>query len=410
MTKAISVKSEIGRLEKVLVHRPGGELARIIPEAMGELLFDDIPHLSTAQKDHDSFVEVLRTQGVDVLYMADLAAAALRDNDEAKTLFVSELMDQSDFSEGYKDALVAYFMGLGEDEIVRKAIEGITLNELGYGLFGGGLSRLKSPEAQFILYPMPNLYFQRDPMASIGNGVAISHMHYPVRNRETIFAKYIFRYHPDFKDNTKFYYKKHWPFAIEGGDILNLSDKVLAIGISERTHPSAIDTLAKTIFSDEDATIDTILAMEIPKKHNCMHLDTIFTQIDHNKFLNYENIMLNIPTFYILKKTEHGKFVVEESRRFLGEVLQRYLELDSVNLIPLGGGDSIAAAREQWNAAANTLAVAPGVVICYDRNDITNQSLRDSGVTVLQIPSSELSRGRGGPRCMSMPLIREGVK
>ncbi|MDR2168378.1 MAG: arginine deiminase [Clostridiales bacterium] len=408
MDKAIQVKSEIGQLRQVLVHRPGAELSGVIPDARADLLFDDTPHLAMAQKEHDAFVEVLREQGVTVFYTADLAARALESRGDVKAKFVSELIDESGVFVGrYKEALSEYFMGLGEDELIEKAACGVSLTDVGFGLFGAGLSRLKSPESQFITRPMPNLYFARDPMATIGNGVAISHMRYPARNRETIFTKFIFEHHPDFKGKTKFYYKKHWPFSLEGGDILNLSANVVAVGISQRTYPAAIDALAQVIFSDAEAEINTILAFEIPKQHNCMHLDTIFTNVDHGKFLIYENIMLNLPSAYVLRRREAGEFSVEVSPLPLAQLLAKELELDNVKLIPCGGNAAATAAREQWNAAANTLAIAPGVVICYNRNDITNKILRENGVEVLEIPSSELSRGRGGPRCMSMPLIRD---
>jgi arginine deiminase len=165
--------------------------------------------------------------------------------------------------------------------------------------------------------------------------------------------------------------------------------------------------LAHSIFADPDARIDTILAFEIPKQHNCMHLDTIFTRVDHDKFLLYTDIMLKIPPVYVLSKTEPGEFKVKACDMPLKDLLEKYLNIDKAELIPCGGNDALAAAREQWNAAANTLALAPGVVICYNRNEISNNLLREKGVTVLEIPSSELSRGRGGPRCMSMPIIRD---
>jgi len=403
---AIQVGSEIGKLRQVLVHRPGLELSRVTPETMNEHLFDDILYLEQAQRDHDFFVETLQSEGAQVLYLTELASTALLSSRDAKEAFVSDLIDQSGFSALYKDELTRYFLSMSEGEIVQKVICGVTLEDFGIASFGGGLSRHKSPEG---MYPMPNLYFQRDPMATIGAGVAMSSMFFPIRNRETIFSKYIFKYHPDFKGKVKYYYEVDWPFSIEGGDILNLSENVLGIGISERTCPAAIDTLAKTIFSDETAKVHTVLAFEIPKKHNCMHLDTVFTQVDHGKFLQYSDIMERIPYVYVLKKTGHGTFDVEKCRLTLEELLRKHLELDKITLIPLGGGCTITAAREQWNAAANTLAIAPGKVISYDRNETSQRLLEEAGVTVLNIPSGELARGRGGPRCMSMPLIREDV-
>ena len=410
MSGALAVKSEIGRLRKVLLHRPGEELSRIIPETMEDLLFDEIPHLTVAQAEHDAFANALRKEGVEVVYTADLAAAAIKSSEEAKREFVNELVaDSGVFVGKYKDALVEYFLSFDEENIIKKAMHGLTLAEVGTNIFGASkrLGALKPTEVQFITHPMPNLYFARDPMATIGNGVAISHMRYAARNRETIFTKYIFRHHPDYAFKTKFYYKKHWAFPLEGGDILNLSDKVLAIGVSQRTYPGAIEFLAQSIFADEEATIDTILLFEIPKERFCMHLDTIFTQIDHDKFVLYAQTMLNIRPHHAIKKQADGGFAVETSDLPLDKFLAKHLGLDRVELIPCGGDDPLAAAREQWNDAANTLAVAPGVIVCYNRNEITNEILRQKGIAVLEVPSAELSRGRGGPRCMSMPLVRD---
>ncbi|MCL2575816.1 MAG: arginine deiminase [Defluviitaleaceae bacterium] len=410
MNNALSVKSEIGKLRKVLLHRPSEELSRIIPDTMEDLLFDEIPHLTVARAEHDVFADVLRGQGVEVVYTADLATQALKSNVKVKYDFVSELVaDSGVFVGKYKDALVEYFLGFDEETIIKKAMHGLTLAEVGADIFGKDkkLGALKPSEMQFITHPMPNLYFARDPMATIGNGVAISHMRFAARNRETIFTKYIFRHHPDYAYKTKFYYKKHWAFPLEGGDILNLSDKVLAIGVSQRTYPAAIEFLAQSIFADDEATIDTILVFQIPNERFCMHLDTIFTQVDHNKFVLYAETMLNIRPHHVIKKKEGGDYAVEECDLPLDKFLAKYLELDTVELIRCGGNDSLAAAREQWNDAANTLAVAPGVVVCYNRNEITNEIMRNKGITVLEVPSAELSRGRGGPRCMSMPLIRE---
>lgn len=409
METAIRVQSEIGKLKKVLVHRPGRELERVTPELMNQLLFDDIMYLPAAQADHDKFVEILRGEGVEVLYVTGLIAQTLKVSDAVKVEFVEELVKQCGYTQTHNLALKKHLSDMTEEEIVKHAIEGITLEEFGKGDFGAGLSMLKSPDAKFVITPMPNLYFQRDPMMSIGDGTALSRMYYPARNRETIFAKFIFKYHPDFAGKIKYYYNEDIPHSIEGGDVLNLSEKVLAIGISERTSPSAIDALAKTIFSDDLASIDTIIAIEIPKQHNCMHLDTVFTQVDKDKFLCYGATMFNLQHVYVLKKTGKGIFNVEICKLPLDELLAKNLGFDKVTLIPLGGSDTITSAREQWGAAANTLALAPGKVISYDRNPKTQKLLEENGIHVLNIPSAELARGRGGPRCMSMPLYRDDV-
>jgi len=404
---AIQVKSEIGKLKKVLLHRPGMELEQLSPGSLEDLLFDDIPYLEVAQQEHDTFANVLRDNGVEVLYLADLAVQALRVDAEIKAKFVDELIQQSgDIAMHYHTQLTEYFSEMDEAAIVEQAMVGLTTTQFNphdMGPFG----RLVSPDSDFIIHPMPNLYFTRDPFASIGNRVAQSHMKYPTRHRETIFNKYIFRYHPDFADKAKFYYKNHWPFSIEGGDILNLSEKVIAVGLSQRTRSEAIEILAKNIFRDEESTIETVLVFEIPSVRAYMHLDTVFTQVSEDKFTIYAGIQKDIQVYALKKTAQNGDYIAEAYKAPLDQILAQYLGVDKVTLINCGGLDSVASAREQWNDAANTLAIAPGVVICYNRNNITNRRLREEGITVLEVPSSELSRGRGGPRCMSMPLLRE---
>jgi len=411
MSKAINVKSEVGRLDKVLLHRPGSELERITPDNREDMLVEDVLFLTNARKEHDAFAKTLQERGIEVVYLAELTASALATSDDAKFGFIDDLINQSGVFEGkYRGELVEHMHNLACGEVIDIAMAGLTVEEFGFG--AGGLSRhMGRGESPFIIHPMPNLYFTRDPFCSIGNGVAISHMWSQVRNRETIFGKYIFAHHPDFVGQVDFnYYERHWSSYIEGGDILNLSPKVLAIGISQRTSADAIELLAKKIFSDANAEIRHILVFEIPKQRKCMHLDTVFTMIDKNKFLLYENIMENLRHAWVLgKKSNHGDFEVQDlTGKPLKKILEDYLGLDEAIIIRCGGNNPIAADREQWNDAANTLALAPGVVVTYDRNPVTNALLRESlgDDNVLEIASGELSRGRGGPRCMSMPLIR----
>ena len=407
VVSAIQVNSEIGRLKKVLVHRPGRELEQLSPSSMEDLLFDDIPFLDVAQQEHDYFASVLREHGAEVLYLPEVTTQALQADPEARTKFIEDLINQSgDIARHYHHQLLDHFDGMSEAAIVEQAIVGLATTHFNPH-DTGPLCRLISHESDFIIPPMPNLYFTRDPFASVGRRVAQSRMHYPTRHRETIFNKYIFRYHPDFAGKIKFYYKNHWPFSIEGGDILNFSEKVIAVGLSQRTRAEAIEVFAKNVFRDEDSTIETILVFEIPHVRAYMHLDTVFTQVDHDKFTIYAGIQKDMQAYALNKVAPNGDFTAESYKASLDKILAKYLGLDKAYLINCGGLDSVASAREQWNDAANTLAIAPGTVVCYNRNGITNRRLREEGINVIEIPSSELSRGRGGPRCMSMPLIRE---
>lgn len=399
----INVKSEIQQLKKVLLHRPGKELLNLTPDTLEELLFDDIPFLKVAQDEHDEFAQVLRDNGVEVVYLEDLMAETLKGNPDLKKQFLEQFIAEAGVSE--KRLVEACYELLDaiecEKELVLKTMEGVNVDELDLDE-SNLLSALTQEESRLVINPMPNLYFTRDPFASIGNGVSINHMYSVTRNRETIYAEYIFKYHPDYKDVPQ-YYDRYADVHIEGGDILNIDDHVLAIGISQRTQAAAIDKIAEKIFDAESSSIDTILAFDIPNNRAMMHLDTVFTQIDVDKFTIHPGIMGTLTVFEL--KEVDGVVEVNKIEDTLENVLGKYLECE-VKLIPCGAGNRIAAEREQWNDGSNTLCIAPGTVVVYDRNDVTNEVLRDHGITVLEISSAELSRGRGGPRCMSMPLVR----
>ena len=405
----ITVKSEIGQLTAVMLHRPGKELEHLSPRTMSLLLFDDTPFLHQAQTEHDAFASLLRENNVEVLYLEDLAAEAIAVSPDIRTQFIEEFIDMAGaFAQGYRKELTGFFQEIRpEKELIRKTMEGIPYAEL-FPQSRGSLSDLTGSPERFIISPMPNLYFTRDPFASIGNGVSIHRMYSLTRQRETIYGKYIFEYHPKFAGKVRKYYTNDQPFSIEGGDILNLSPKVLAVGISQRTQTEAIEQLAKNIFTDPDSEIQTVLAFYIPNTRAFMHLDTVFTQVDHDKFTVHPGILPSLRV-YELKRTGKGTFSTRAIEDPLEKILERYLGLDHIELIHCGGDSDIAANREQWNDGSNTLCISPGKVLVYDRNYITNAALEKAGVSVLPMNGSELSRGRGGPRCMSMPFLREAL-
>ena len=251
----------------------------------------------------------------------------------------------------------------------------------------------------------PNLYFTRDPFAVVGEGVNLNRMYSVTRNRETLYGKYVFKYHPDYKD-VSLYFRRDCQFHTEGGDVLNINEKTLAVGISQRTQAAAIDVMAQNIFWNSDSKVERILAFDIPVSRAFMHLDTVFTQIDVDKFTIHPAIMGTLRVYELTAGKNPGDVNIRLIEDTLEHVLEDATGVDQVKLIPCGGGDPIAASREQWNDGSNTLCVSPGTVIAYDRNYVTNQILNDCGIETLEMPSSELSRGRGGPRCMSMPLER----
>ena len=409
----INVTSEIKPLKKVLLHRPGNELLNLTPDTLGNLLFDDIPYLPVAQREHDEFARVLKENGVEVVYLEKLMAEVLALSDEIREEFIRQFIYEAGIrTPKYRDLVFQYLNGFKDEyELVLKTMEGIQIYEINREQRKDekSLVDLVTEETDFLADPMPNLYFTRDNFASIGRGISLNKMYSVTRNRETIYAEYIFKYHPDFKGQVDKYYDRDLPYHIEGGDVLNLNDHILAVGISQRTTAEAIDQLAKNLFKDEKCKIDTVLAFNIPNSRAFMHLDTVFTQVDRNKFTYHPGIVDTLQVFEItegnIEDSDEDLNVVEINDT-LENILSSYLKIP-VTLIPCAGGDKVASEREQWNDGSNTLCIAPGVVVVYDRNVITNQVLRENGLKVLEIPGAELSRGRGGPRCMSMPLIRE---
>lgn len=405
--KGICVKSEIKPLKKVLLHRPGRELLNLTPDTLGELLFDDIPFLKVAQEEHDAFAQVLRDHGVEVVYLEDLMTEVLDLHKELLKPFLYQWLEEAGIhTKKWQDRLYNYLTeNFKGKDLVLKTMEGITLKEVG-GPFNDSLVDLCSEPSKLIVDPMPNLYFTRDPFGSIGHGVSLNKMRFPTRNRETIYADYIFRFHPDFAGLVTRYSDRTSPFNIEGGDICVLSDKVLGVGISQRTSPDAIEQLAKKLFAEKNESFETVLAFSIPVSRAFMHLDTVFTQIDVDKFTVHPGILGPLKVFEITPKGD-GELNIKEVNSSLEKILEHYLNIPHVELIKCGGEDRIASEREQWNDGSNTLCIAPGTIVVYQRNDVTNAILKEKGLNVLQVPSAELSRGRGGPRCMSMPLIRE---
>lgn len=406
---AICVKSEIGKLRKVLIHRPGGELEHLTPEYLTTLLFDDIPYLKRAQVEHDSFADTLRGCGVEVVYLCDLVAQALDTDPYVRRQFITEFLSNADTRiVGHEKELFKLLMDEPDTRtMVLRTMEGIMDDGFDFRKTNP-LLNLTRTKAGFILDPIPNLYFTRDPMASVGCGASLNHMFSVTRNRETIYMKYVFEHHPDFQNKVKKYYDPSIPYSIEGGDIHNLSEDTLAIGLSERTTAQAIEVLARRIFADEESTIRNILAIDIPNMRAFMHLDTVLTQADRGVFIVHPGILHNIKVYRVFPGAK-GTIKAESLKGTLESIFCRFLGLDEVRFIKCGGNNMIAAEREQWNDGSNALCVEPGTVIVYDRNTITNDILRDNGLKTLEIASSELSRGRGGPRCMSMPLVRDAL-
>ena len=412
MTKGLHVPSEIGKLRKVCLHRPGDELLNLPPDELERLLFDDVPFLEVAQQEHDTFAQILRDQGVEVLYLENLVAEVFDQVPGARAEFTDQYIAEAGIRGQHMPQIVREKLDSIEDnlEFVKKTMAGMTKSEIDMPLTASTtLDSLVNSESEsdLIIDPMPNLYFTRDPFASVGTGVFLHKMRFPTRCRETIYADYIFRFHPDFEGLVKRYYDRDGHANIEGGDVLNLTEDTLAIGISQRTSPDAIEEASRNLFADPEAKIRTVLAFDIPSCRAFMHLDTVFTQIDYDKYTIHPAILGPLTVYEITPGvSDPTDLHIRRIDSKLEDILEKYTRTDHVKLINCGGDDLIASAREQWNDGSNTLCIAPGKIVVYERNDVTNAILRDEGIQVLEMPSAELSRGRGGPRCMSMPIIR----
>ncbi|MDK3936882.1 arginine deiminase [Staphylococcus pseudintermedius] len=406
----IQVNSEIGTLKTVLLKRPGKELENLVPDHLSGLLFDDIPYLKVAQEEHDKFAQVLRDEGVEVVYLEQLAAEAIADK-AVREQFIDDILAESQKTVlGHEKEIKALFKNLSDQELVDKIMAGVRKEEIQLEM--NHLVEYMDDRYPFYLDPMPNLYFTRDPQASIGRGMTINRMYWRARHRESIFMTYILAHHPRFKDaDVPVWLDRNCPFNIEGGDELILSKEVLAIGISERTSAQAIERLARQILFDDQSTFTKVLAIEIPNSRSFMHLDTVFTMIDYDKFTMHAAIFKeeNQMNIFTIEKDETKQDIRISHSSQLKQTLEDALHVDNIQFIPTGNGDAIDGAREQWNDGSNTLTIRPGVVVTYDRNYVSNQLLREHGVKVIEITGSELVRGRGGPRCMSQPLYREDI-
>jgi len=402
----INVKSEIGRLKTVLLHRPGKEIENLTPDLLEKLLFDDIPYLKVAQEEHDFFADTLRKEGVEVLYLIDMMLETLALHPELLDNFINSFIEESKVkSASLKSTLFDYLKNLSPRQMIEQMIQGIRTHDVDFSKKNSIMDMLED-EYPFYTDPMPNLFFQRDPFSSVGHGAAISKMSTQARQRETLFPEFIIHHHPRFNGTkTTIAYHRNNRYPIEGGDILVLSSSVVAVGISKRTDPRAIETFAENLFKQQPA-FKTILAVNIPKSRAFMHLDTVFTQLDYDKFTIHQGIEKVLTVFEITYENQHLKIIKVSDK--IENVLEKHLKTP-ITLIRCGGLDAITSVREQWNDGANTLAIAPGKVVVYDRNHVTNSMLKKAGIEVLEIRSSELSRGRGGPRCMSMPLDREDI-
>ena len=394
------VDSEVGALRTVLLHRPGAELQRLTPRNNDQLLFDGVPWVARAQEEHDAFAEVLRGRGVEVLLLADVLTEALA-VDAARALGIAAAVDALRLGGGLADALSAHLLDVSPTELAAVLTAGMTFDELPVAESTAGVSLVRRMHhgSDFVVDPLPNLLFTRDSSVWVGDRVAITSLALPARQRETSLTDLIYAHHPRFAGTARAY--GHAQAPVEGGDVLLLAPGVLAIGVGERTTPAGAESFARSAFADGLA--HTVLAVPIAQTRASMHLDTVCTMVDWDAVVMYPAIQDTLSAFTIRSDGEH--VTVEGPAPFV-EAAAAAMGIDKLRVIDTGL-DPVTAEREQWDDGNNTLAVAPGVVVAYERNVRTNARLEDAGIEVLAIAGAELGSGRGGPRCMSCPVSRD---
>lgn len=409
-----NIKSEYEKLRTAIVHEPGNEIERLTPSNVKRLLFDDVPYLEEMKREHREFVKVLKQNGATPLEVRDLLTEVLKD-EEIRRRLVAECMEL-DKCGGMKHE--EFLNSLEPEEVAEILFAGMTDNEWKGKKTGektenetGEKSNEKTENGEeFFVNPIPNSYFTRDPSAIIGSGVVSCKMCYPVRTREAIIMKYIFKFHPLFRGNSTFWYgekeEEDRPYTIEGGDIVVLDSDTVAVGNSERTKSYSIEKLAQNLFNYD--VVDVVYEVKIPIKRIYMHLDTVFSVVSENTVIFYPDALEE--TFEMVSYRPSmvcGKLVARGKKEKNGFIKSLEDIIDSeVIKLKTGGGDIHYGPKEQFDDATNTLAIAPGKVVTYRRNERTNQVLKESGVEVFPIDGYELIRGRGGPRCMTMPLVR----
>lgn len=393
------VRSEVGRLETVLLHRPGLELRRVTPSNKDELLFDELLWVDKAQVEHDAFADTLRTAGVEVLFVEDLLTDIVTDRDVALRVIEQQVTEASTGPSAV-GRVRSWLADLPPRELVEHLFGGVSIDEVGAG---SGLIAAAALPGGMLLDPLPNAVFTRDSSAWIGSGVVVSPMNRLVRRRESTLLRLVYTQHRRFADAPIWFGEHgaaHFPATFEGGDLLVVGERGVAIGMSERTTPMGVEVLAHRLFAA--GVVDRVLAVDLPKVRAAMHLDTIVTQVDVDAFITYPSMTSDLSCYQVV--ADGDDLSVTQSPELLSG-LAWAAGLDHIRAIEPALG-SIQAQREQWNDANNTLAIAPGEVIAYERNVATNEILAHAGVTVHTIPSYELPRGRGGPRCMSCPITR----
>ncbi len=391
--------SEVGALRVVIVHRPGAELRRLTPRNNDDLLFDGLPWVARAQEEHDAFAELLSSRGVEVLLLSDLLNEALASG-AARMQGIAAAVDAPRLGLPLAQELSAYLRSLDPARLAYVLMAGMTFAQLPSDARpDGSLVRRMHHGSDYVIEPLPNLVFTRDSSIWVGPRVVIPSLALPARARESSLTDLIYAHHPRFTGVRRAYESRTAP--VEGGDVLLLAPGVVAVGVGERTTPAGAEALARSLF--DDGLAETVLAVPLAQERAQMHLDTVCTMVDTDAVVMYANVVETLSAFTIAR-TPDGVRISDEAP-FVAAAAAA-MGIDKLRVIDTGR-DPVVAEREQWDDGNNTLALAPGVIVAYERNARTNARLEDAGIEVLTIAASELGTGRGGPRCMSCPAARD---
>ena len=401
------VESEIAPLKKVIISKPQEALKRIVPDNTAQYLFDDLLYPEVAQKEHDKFAAILKDNDVQVFYLEELLTETMK-IDKARKWILEKILINYDFGLSFVKELYDYLYEMSPKQLCYHLIAGMTIKEV--QIHNKGLIGYAFQPDDFVIPPHPNHYFTRDPSCWIGNGVCINRMQYPARRGESLNFGAIYKFHPMFtkeKFNIWIDGTEEYGFPMEGGDVFSLSKDFVMIGFSERTNIQCVETLAHRLFTQ--GNVQRILMVEIPKSRVTMHLDTVMTMIDENAFcVAFSDFA---PRSWTIRPGEKGGDLVISQEKDFRIGLSRGLNTNDLRIICVGDlEDVIVQKREQWTDASNLLAIAPGVLIGYERNLKTNAMLRNEGFKIHEIFGAELGRGRGGARCMSCPIERRKEK
>ena len=398
MSGALGTNSEVGTLRVAILHRPGAELQRLTPHNTDKLLFDGLPWVARAQEEHDAFADVLRSRGVEVLLLADLVTEALSSG-AARMHGISAAVDSRHLGSILAQELSAYLRSLDPPALAHVLMAGMTFTELPLADSELSLVRRMHQADDFVIEPLPNLLFTRDSSFWIGPRVVITSLALPARMRESSLTDLVYAHHPRFLGARRAFESRSAP--VEGGDVLLLSPGVVAVGVGERTAPAGAEALARSLL--DDGLAHTVLAVPIARGREQMHLDTVCSMVDTDAVVMYPDIVDSLTAFTI-HRADTG-LVIADEKPFVAAAADA-MGIEKLRVIDTGR-DPVTAGREQWDDGNNTLALAPGVVVAYERNVQTNARLEDSGIEVLRIAASELATGRGGPRGMSCPVARD---